>query len=468
MHEKKARQNRLQTNKKTIEDFLEIKIDSSYNTPTIGVCCSGGSFRAAVAALGLVKGLNTIGLLDAVTYFSALSGSTWFLASWLSQEMSLEKLELLLRFKLEHALSEQKLEEEAIAKALIHKALNGRHMSLADVWGSIMGNIFLDKNDGNFGQKTYLDEFRQKTLAGLCPIPLFTSVIAEDDYSWMEFTPFEVGSTYLHAWVNSDAFGKEFYNGLSSDKKDGESLSSELGVFGSAFALSIGDIWPYFIDVIKNYIPVSSSLPSGLSWLYNVGAYRFSDPEVNNPTYGLAGFPLENQKRITLIDAGLDCNLPMPPLLRRNVNLYIICDATADSFGGKTKELKKVLDFVKTHNIPFPIINLENIEHKALSIFYDEENPAAPVVIYIPNQFEVSTLDLDYDKQEFTGVVNSIETAVVQHAQTFKRALAYLIKNISDTKKAPKITLGKNKKVIQENQKDPTSKITQESLLIEP
>jgi len=469
LQEKKARQNRLQINKKAIEDFLETKLDTSYNTPTIGVCCSGGGFRAAVATLGLLKGLETIGLIDAVTYFSALSGSTWCLASWLCQEISIEKLDAFLRFKLENALSSQKLEEGAIAKAIMRKACNGRHVSLADIWGGIMGNIFLDKNDGTFGQKTYLDELGKKTSSGLCPIPLFNAVIAEDEYHWMEFTPFEVGSTYLHAWVSpTDAFGKEFYNGLTTDKKEGETLSTELGIFGSAFALSIGDIWPYVLDAIKKYISISSSLPAGLSWLYNFGAYRFSEPECNNPTYGLSGFPLEHQKRITLVDAGLDCNLPMPPLLRRNVNLYIICDATADNLGGKTKELNKVINFVKSHDIPFPTINLENIEKKPFNIFYDEENQTAPVVIYIPNRFDISTLDLDYDKEEFSGVVNNIANSVIEHTEAIKHAIAYLIRNISDIKKAPKIALEKNKKATHDTEKKIKPKTSPELLLIEP
>ncbi len=467
LQEKKARQVRLQINKKAIEDFLEIKLDSSYNTPTIGVCCSGGGFRAAVATLGLLKGLETIGILDAVTYFSALSGSTWSLASWLHQDISIEKLDTFLRYKLENALSHQKIEEMAIAKAIIHKTLNNRHVSLVDIWGGIIGNIFLDKNDGFFGQKTYLNELGIKASAGLCPIPLFNAIIAEDEYHVMEFTPFEVGSTYLHAWVSpADAFGKEFYNGLTTDKKEGESLSTELGVFGSAFAMSIGDIWPYIIDGIKKYVSINLSLSTYFSWLYNLGAYRFSDPEFNNPTYGLSGFPLENQKQITLVDAGLDCNLPMQPLLRRNVNLYIICDATADSLGGKTKELKKVIDFVKKHNIPFPTINLENIEKKPLSVFYNEENQSAPVVIYIPNQFSISTLDLDYDKDEFTGVINNIATSVIEHAKTIKQAITYLIRNISEIRKTPKITPSKNKKTIQDTEKKINPQIIQEPLLI--
>jgi hypothetical protein len=50
---------------------------------TLGVCCSGGGYRAMIATLGFLTGLEKIGLLDATTYMAGLSGSTWLLGPWL-------------------------------------------------------------------------------------------------------------------------------------------------------------------------------------------------------------------------------------------------------------------------------------------------------------------------------------------------------------------------------------------------
>lgn len=45
--------------------------------PTVAVVASGGGARAMTGFLGSVKGLKEIGALDAVTYMTGVSGSTW-------------------------------------------------------------------------------------------------------------------------------------------------------------------------------------------------------------------------------------------------------------------------------------------------------------------------------------------------------------------------------------------------------
>ena len=54
--------------------------------PTIAVVASGGGVRAMLATLGVLKGLEETGLVNAVTYMCGLSGSTWALAQWISSK----------------------------------------------------------------------------------------------------------------------------------------------------------------------------------------------------------------------------------------------------------------------------------------------------------------------------------------------------------------------------------------------
>ena len=45
--------------------------------PVIAVLGSGGGTRAMTSLYGSLAGLQELGLLDAVTYLSGVSGSTW-------------------------------------------------------------------------------------------------------------------------------------------------------------------------------------------------------------------------------------------------------------------------------------------------------------------------------------------------------------------------------------------------------
>jgi hypothetical protein len=58
------------------------------NVPRIAFVCSGGGYRAAIGSLGFSMAAQKKGLLDAVTYFSCSSGSSWFLYPWLQSEIA--------------------------------------------------------------------------------------------------------------------------------------------------------------------------------------------------------------------------------------------------------------------------------------------------------------------------------------------------------------------------------------------
>jgi hypothetical protein len=98
----------------------------------------------------------------------------------------------------------------------------------------------------------------------------------------------------------------------------------------------------------------------------------------------IADETLSAQEYMNFVDAGLEFNLPYPPVsgicAERNPEILIFLDASGGTAG---KQLKKVAKYAKAQNLPFPTIDVENIDKKTCSIFKDENNPQAPVVIYL-------------------------------------------------------------------------------------
>ena len=57
----------------------------------VGLCFSGGGSRALSAALGQMRGLRALGLMDRVSYVSSVSGGTWAACMATSAHASVEK-----------------------------------------------------------------------------------------------------------------------------------------------------------------------------------------------------------------------------------------------------------------------------------------------------------------------------------------------------------------------------------------
>ena len=94
---------------------------------------------------------------------------------------------------------------------------------------------------------------------------------------------------------------------------------------------------------------------------------------------------LPTKKNMKFVDAGLEFNLPYPPVSGicqdRAPEILIFLDASGGNIGN---ELRKVAEYAKTHNLPFPAIENELLGKETISIFKDENNKAAPIVIYMP------------------------------------------------------------------------------------
>jgi hypothetical protein len=398
------------------------------NTPAIGVACSGGGMRAAIATLGLLSGLEKIGLLDAVTYLATLSGSTWTAASWLQHGGRIEQLRATLKSKVKKPFDLDSIPTTAIVKMLLNKYMIGRDLSINDIYGSLIASTFLSTTTSN-GLTTDLGDFAPAVAKGSFPIPIFTSIIGETEphYEWMEYSPFEVGSTYLKTWIPTDAVGKRFTGGDSYDASPDEHMSYILGICSSAYAGNMIDVVQAIHEGMEADYGISflSNVPSWLSWIPFGTTTRISPPVLPNFSYKIPLSPLAKIKTLTLVDAGMATNIPCVPLLRRNVPIYIICDAGTDATSPAGTDLREVEEYASRNNLPFPTIDYAVVATEPLSVWIDKQNPAAPVVIHVPNKQDFSTLKFGYSNKEFEELCGAIEHAIVVNKEQILEGIAY-------------------------------------------
>lgn len=403
---------------KAIQNFVQspITIDQ---VPTIGLACSGGGSRAAIATLGVLRGLEKIGLLDGVNYAAGVSGSTWTLTSWMyHQQMNLDQLTTFLKEKLRHEFSFKNVDRYLVGQILATKRKNSRRISLNEIWGALLAQVFLGTPE-NSGQSACLGDLASQTLMGTYPVPLFTAVIGQTSphYQWAEFSPFEIGSTYLNTWIHPSIFGKKFTGSSTTDIHPGESLGYLLGIFGSAYAASTGDAWERFRSIAKSQYNVT--LPSPFSSdFFEKANFRISPPHVSNFARLHGPNQLKDKDYLSFIDAGVAFNLPFPPLLRRNVEVYIVCNAS-----GTPGALESAQTYAQQNGLPFPSIDFKKVAKKTLSVCVDKNNPAAPIIIYIPNFQKFATTKFRYSNQQFDQVLNSMEQAVTENADLIKAAI---------------------------------------------
>lgn len=399
--------------------------------PYIGLVCSGGGFRSAIAALGLWRGLEKIALLDGVAYNATLSGSTWSSAAWYAHAMNLDELTTYLKVKMNDATNPKKLDLEAIIERLIQKVESGRHFSFNDIYGAFLADVFF-RTETQSGQDVFLTDIQPLITEAILPIPLFSAAIGntEPAYQWTEFSPFETGSTYLNAWIPSSTIGKKFSNGVSYDKKPAEHFGYLLGAFGSAYAVSLVDYLTIIVDELKQKHPSLVLAEETFSLLPFENEFRFSPAKINNFGHKLSSSPLGDLSELTLIDAGIHINMPFIPLFRRGMNVYIVCDASGDTTFAKGEVMQLVAAYAQKNSIPFPPINFDELGNHPVSIWYDVNNPACPVVIYIPNFQEFSTFKFSYSEEEFDRLMSGIENAVINNVDVIKKGINIAVANL--------------------------------------
>jgi len=420
--------------------------------PTIGICCSGGGFRAMVLTLGFLKGLEDIGLLDCSMYMTGLSGSTWAIGPWIASQKLLGDYIDELPYKTEHGL--EAVKDPALLHdltgQLLSRALYGQCLSMVDVTGPTIANTLLT-DFGDDCLKVRLSESHAYIENGCMPMPIYTAITPNiEPYEWLEFTPFEVGSTYLKAYVPTWAYGRKFKYGRSTNFAPEQSLGYFLGIFSYAFGIDVEDAVRHTSDKIAAFTSdLPHTLKNGIYTLINdlvnspLDDVRLAPSSLPNFTYKTTTRPLNTDKTLTLIDGGIDFNLPVAPLLRqeRNVDIIFCYDASGSIEG--CKNLHWLQDYVQAQGLKFPPIDFERADKEIMSIFKDENDPHCPVVVYFPriknNDYSTSfdpercldgycaTLNFHYDAAQIHELMGLATHAVHQHKDTLHALVAQQI-----------------------------------------
>ncbi|XP_055077643.1 cytosolic phospholipase A2 beta-like [Periophthalmus magnuspinnatus] len=411
---------------------------SDKRVPTVALVASGGGSRACTGFLGSLKGLKEIGVLDAVTYITALSGSTWAMSTLCQEENWSHNLENIISKNRKEL---TKKANSSFTLEMMHyyyaemeeKEKQGHLVSYIDMAGLMLEHLL-------FGQKntSTLSDQRKTIKNGQNPFPIYTAVNAKEvshgqqpENEWVEFTPFEVGMQKYGAFVKTENFDSEFFLGHLIKKLPEIRLSYLLGIWSSAFSASLRDLWKALIGVD----PVSSNMEpevdvieknnqdstldtlrlgpfSGLA--EKITGFFKKRPIVNktfNFTRGLTlhhnynknsnflswkeshpdAFPNEltpSDSVLHLIDSGHAINIGCPPVLRpeRHADVIIVLSYSWDP-GNIFEVLQKTSKFCEEHQVAFPSVDYAKLQQqpeREAYVFEDPEMPTTPILVHLP------------------------------------------------------------------------------------
>ncbi|KAM9466385.1 cytosolic phospholipase A2 zeta-like [Clarias gariepinus] len=408
---------------------LQNPLDAT-KVPTVAVVCSGGGSRAMTGTYGSLKGLQSLGLLDVITYITSVSGSTWASASlysdpfWSKEELdkaitSTQKeickspASLFSPTQLHYYLSE-----------LQNREKQGYSVSFIDTWGLIIEQLVFGKK-----QTSTLSDQRKAVFEGQNPLPIYTAVNMKTDANgstvpeWCEFTPFEVGFSKYGAFVPVESFGSEFYLGHVVKKLPEMCISFLLGMWSSAFSINQMEFWRTFtgvtapvtgenvhkidekhpaLDTLRvdsetsilnkflNDRPIVSKVFNFLRGFFMHNSYTGSPNfNISNDTSPDA-FPntlTPTDPTLSLVDSGLSVNIGFPPVLRPQRCAEIILSLSYSWDDDPLQVVKKTQQYCTEHKIPFPRIDFSKYTsqpQEEVYVFIDEQNPDAPIVLHFP------------------------------------------------------------------------------------
>jgi len=381
------------------EQFLETSLDDE-DVLEIAFVASGGGVRAQIYSLGACFGADKMGLLDAVMCISALSGSTWFLSSWISGGLPISEYKEQALDEVCRGIDIDNIEDFGpMFDALFVKFAFNQHINVVDLYGALLANNFLDGLEKQQNM-VYLSDQVSMMNGGSFPLPICTAILGERDYEnyWFEFTPFEVGSRWLGAYIPAWSFGRKFKRGSSTVNAPEMSSGFLLGIYGSAFAASFEEMYERsfkYIELPKwlNDVPLADSLFASLKEFFrqatvctDFGDIRFAWGQVFNYVYKMRECSFRGERNLKLVDAGCHMNNPIfvtyrkPPYGSAPDVIFVF-----DS-GGKIgiDELNLEATYAEENNLPFPDIDKKDATEKVLTVFGDPSDLENPLVLYMP------------------------------------------------------------------------------------
>ncbi|KAL7580527.1 hypothetical protein ACA910_003655 [Epithemia clementina (nom. ined.)] len=353
--------------------------------PNLGVCMSGGGLRAAVCALGWLRGLHHLNILPKTRYFAANSGGTWTSLPLFSRQI-LDKKELDRDMDYDYWLGkyvppnqitmDTTTELGQVGQVLKSANLNDitatkDNQNVYTVWNDLINRDFFtpiigDNRPADFwldACNAYLwnqDNARIKNILNdrnTLPYPIYVACCSSDITNHQIY-PFEMTPMYTGIPVDPKTLNPD-----ETDIGGGFIMGSAINARASApDSMDQDDDSPVPVDNSAHYLK-NLELPSpvvklfeltgassnfgaatdamtktnlkflpGLSWLVkSLGAVQAGTYQFWSPNKG------QEPGKIELVDGGLLDNLGALALLRRRVSTLIICNAN----DGDLTKLKK-------------------------------------------------------------------------------------------------------------------------------
>ncbi len=396
------RSKRLPIIRKAIADLMQDPVKAkvvsqpTIKVPTIGLCISGGGYRAMLAGNAYIAAADKMGLLNSSMYIATLSGSTWGLTSWLTSNKTPGQWLEVLKKVTQKKFSDVNIN---VLNQMLTKLAYGEEISYVDFWGGHIGDKVLGSLSSNT-EKYTLSALQPRVDSGLVPMPICTAIAEKTgvrlmDYKWFEFTPYEIGSVYIKAWIPTWSLGRKFDKGRSINAVPEQTLSYFMGVFGAAFSIGFVDILdplagiagkmdPMFKDVAKIVV---TSIKKELKQSAPVAGRIIPGSTVPNFAYNLSVAPshVQSQRVIEFIDAGFSgSGNPLPPLLRaeRALDIIVVFDINETAQGAPN--LRAAVQYAKDNNLKFPKVDFDKADKQSVAVFGDPEDLSTPVVIFLP------------------------------------------------------------------------------------
>ena len=423
----------------------DIKLTDNAKLPKVGFCFSGGGYRSMISSLGFMQGAQEAGILDLSSYFASLSGSTWMMAPLLLRSLFDSNLKLAdFRQKLKERVVDLDFKKfsvssiDAIINRLDFKDKITGKIDPVDLWGGIFADRLLgDLGIDNAQKYSFLQIRRFLGQSKNYPYPLFTAVVPDvRPYEWFEVGPYSSGCEYVGGYVETKYFGSLYSGGTLYQKLPEKDLGEYMGIFGSAYCFSCTEVFTFmketFAKVIKKILKRSKNRSFSLQGLLEkFVSERLFPSYFNNYTYAMLAKPFSSKESFKLVDAGMDYNLPFPPLFKRNVDVIVVCDASGNVLDLGYGELEKAAKYAQRKSIKFPDLkNGKEIEKHIY--FFEGKDKDTPSIIYLENPDSYSTLKFNYSEREFNSLCDSMKNLVEKSKQTIfyaiKQKLAVLNK----------------------------------------
>jgi len=435
---------RLTHTHKALSQFLETQLESPLR---IGICVSGGGFRAMIATVGLLHGLDRIGLLNCILSIATLSGSTWALATWIAEKTAIELFRNALSMRLSqgimHSLNEQ---YQAYLHIKANKKLCKLPMSVIDFYGLSLSYTLLKPAHTDHTKLT-LSSLQDMLDPTRHPFPLFTAATRFEDpaYRWLLFTPYTISLIPEDKGIPTWALGRTFHAGSSVNNSPEPMLGYFFGMFGSSFSVSIRDALERGPSFLQKTIQSLFSEKIHHKILSAPWAnQKLSPATLPNPFFGSNALPGNTESMISIVDGGYKNNLPLFPLVhhhRGELDVIILLDNRRNT-DEIIKDVIHGVREVQRAGYSLPQIDPEQVADNSFSIF-PATHKGEPTVIALTlnpdstaptpcnpiHELCYATPNFSYTQETFHRLAELVSHVITTHVNALREALYHATQN---------------------------------------